>query len=164
MRIVPQSISKKREDIFLIHDLDTFIYKALKNFYEATEGKKPHAIIYFRDGLSEGQYDKVVKFEMTMLRQGIRRIQEDYEPNITMLSVQRRHNVKFFCEHQQDCIGRANNVPSGTVIDHDVTSPDHYDFYMYAHAGAMVRFTTLVRLYKGCTVPIFLEKIVGRSR
>ena len=132
-------MTKKREDIYLIHDLDTFIEKALMNFFEATDGKKPHAIIYFRDGLSEGQYDKVVKFEMTMLRQGIQRVQKDYRPGITMLSVQRHHNVKFFCENSHDCVGKAMNVPSGTVVDHDVTSPDHYDFYMYAHAGMMVR-------------------------
>ena len=129
---------KNRNDNFLVHDLDKFIVNALKAFYKATGGKKPHAIIYYRDGLSEGQYDKAVKYEMTMLRDGIRSVEENMEIGITMLSVQRRHNVKFFCQNSKDTVGRCNNVPAGTVVDHDVTSGEHYDFYMYAHAGMMV--------------------------
>ena len=127
--------------MFLIHDLDKFIQDALLHFYKATNSKKPEAIIYYRDGLSEGQYDKAVKYEITMLRRGIlaKKFQGDgeYKPTITMLSVQRRHNVKFFCDPDK-AIGRANNVPAGTVVDHDVTSSEHFDFYMYCHAGMMV--------------------------
>ena len=127
--------------MFLIHDLDKFIQEALEHFMLATKGMKPHAILYYRDGLSEGQYDKAVKYEMTMLRRGIQaetfQRAGKYEPGITMLSVQRRHNVKFFCDPDR-AVGKAMNVPAGTVIDHDVTSSEHFDFYMYCHAGMMV--------------------------
>merc|ERR1719318_2016505 len=62
---------QNRHDMFLIHDLDKFIQEAMAHFQVATNGKLPEAIIYYRDGLAEGQYDKAVKYEMTMLRKGI---------------------------------------------------------------------------------------------
>lgn len=40
----------------------------LKEFYRRTDHKKPESIIYYRDGVSEGQFDRVLQHEYTQMR------------------------------------------------------------------------------------------------
>lgn len=62
---------------------------------ENGKGLKPSAIVYYRDGLGEGQYNDVLKFEISEIRKACTEIEADYQPGITMLSVQRRHHTKY---------------------------------------------------------------------
>ena len=78
----------------LILDIEKFTVEALKQFFECTKGKKPEAVIYYRDGLGEGQYNEAVKYEVTKIRAAFKQMGDDYKPGLTMLSVQRRHHVK----------------------------------------------------------------------
>ena len=77
----------------LILDIEKFTVEALEQFHALTK-LKPHAVIYYRDGLGEGQYDDAVKYEVTKIRSAFRKMEDDYRPGLTMLSVQRRHHVK----------------------------------------------------------------------
>lgn len=121
----------------LILDIEKFTVEALKQFHECTKGKKPEAVIYYRDGLGEGQYNDAVKYEVTKIRSAFRQMGDDYRPGLTMLSVQRRHHVKFFCQEEKDTTGKQKNVQAGTCIDHGPVSDNFFEFYMYAHAGIM---------------------------
>lgn len=119
-----------------IEGIKDLTLKALTGFYEATKSK-PAAIIYYRDGLGEGQYNDALKYEVTEIRNACTEKEDGYAPGITMLSVQRRHHTKLFCENDRDGVGKNVNVPAGTVVDHGITSGQIYDFYLCAHAGIM---------------------------
>ena len=47
-------------------------------------------------------------------------------------------------------MGKAGNVPPGTIVDRDITHPTEYDFYLCSHVGIQVRTyirTTCVHTY-----------------
>jgi eukaryotic translation initiation factor 2C len=56
-------------------------------------GKKPEKIIYFRDGVSEGQFEEVMNCEMSAIQRACKRMSGgDYEPGITFVVVQVRNH------------------------------------------------------------------------
>ena len=63
-------------------------------------GKKPVKIIFYRDGVSEGQFDAVRMEEIAALQAACLFLQKDgsYQPKITFIVVQKRHHTRFFPE------------------------------------------------------------------
>ena len=50
--------SKMKEKVRIINDLSTMVKDHLMMFYKSTGGYKPHRVIMYRDGVSEGQFTK----------------------------------------------------------------------------------------------------------
>ena len=50
----------------------------------------------FRDGVSEGQFMKVLAFELRAMRAACSELDPDYQPSITYLVVQKRHHTRSF--------------------------------------------------------------------
>lgn len=63
-------------------------------FYKSTGGYKPHRIILYRDGVSEGQFLHVLQHELTAIREACIKIEGDYRPGITFIVVQKRHHTR----------------------------------------------------------------------
>ncbi|CEO96270.1 PAZ domain [Plasmodiophora brassicae] len=125
---------KNRQEI--IQDLKGMAMNLLKRFYQATRGKKPERILFYRDGVSEGQFDHVLKYELNALREACNELESGYTPKITFVIVQKRHHVRFFLPPQASReADRSGNVPAGTVVDTSITHPRQFDFYLVAHAG-----------------------------
>ncbi|CDW61334.1 Piwi domain containing protein [Trichuris trichiura] len=97
--------------------------------------RKPSRIILFRDGVSEGEFKKVLREELRALRAACRSLDKGYRPGITYVVVQKRYHARFMCKDDSLAVGRGRNIPAGTVIDRRVTSPDGYDFYLCSHTG-----------------------------
>ena len=49
----------------IIQDLCTMVKEHLMMFYKSTGGYKPHRVIIYRDGVSEGQFLQVLQHELT---------------------------------------------------------------------------------------------------
>ena len=49
-------------------DLKTIVMELLREFKIATNGKKPEKIIFYRDGVSEGQFETVQRLEIPQAR------------------------------------------------------------------------------------------------
>ena len=64
-------------------------------FYKSTGGYKPHRIIMYRDGVSEGQFLTVLASELVAMRDACRELDEDYKPQITYIIVQKRHHTRW---------------------------------------------------------------------
>ena len=58
-------------------------------------GLKPDKIIYFRDGVSEGQFNDVMLREMSAIQRACKSLEDGYEPGITFVVVQKRHNTRY---------------------------------------------------------------------
>uniref|UniRef100_A0A1I8HD05 Protein argonaute-2 n=1 Tax=Macrostomum lignano TaxID=282301 RepID=A0A1I8HD05_9PLAT len=106
----------------------------LLQFYRSTRFK-PTRIVYFRDGVSEGQFQVVQSHELRALREACTRLELDYQPGITFVVVQKRHHTRLFCADTKDKIGRSGNIPAGTTVDQTITHPTEFDFYLCSHAG-----------------------------
>ncbi|KAF9357352.1 Eukaryotic translation initiation factor 2C [Mortierella sp. NVP85] len=118
-----------------IADLSSMTIDLLKTFYQ-TCGHKPERIVFFRDGVSEGQFADVLKNEVAAVKAGCRTLEADYDPELTFLVVQRRHHTRFFPMRPQDG-DRSGNCKPGLVIDTDIVHPFEFDFYLQSHAGLL---------------------------
>ena len=95
---------------------------------------RPQRILFYRDGVSEGQFQQVLEFELAQIKAGAREIDPAYAPTITMILVQKRHHTRFV-PVEQGVADRSGNVPAGTVVDTGVCHPSQFDFYLCSHAG-----------------------------
>lgn len=100
--------------------------------------KLPSRIIFFRDGVSETQFNKVLKEELQAIRAACLKF-KGYKPAITFLVVQKRHHTRFFLNDKNQASGGGScseeNIPPGTVVDTVITHPREFDFYLCSHWG-----------------------------
>jgi eukaryotic translation initiation factor 2C len=57
-----------------------------------------------------------------------------YQPPITFVVVQKRHNTRLFPATERDGDRSGNCVP-GTVVDTGICHPTQFDFFLNSHAG-----------------------------
>uniref|UniRef100_A0A0E0NJ26 Uncharacterized protein n=1 Tax=Oryza rufipogon TaxID=4529 RepID=A0A0E0NJ26_ORYRU len=93
------------------------IRELLISFKRAT-GQKPQRIIFYRDGVSEGQFYQVLFYELDAIRK-------------------KRHHTRLFANNHKDqrTVDRSGNILPGTVVDSKICHPTEFDFYLCSHAG-----------------------------
>jgi len=121
----------------IIQDLGAMVGELLDDFYQEVE-KLPSRIIFFRDGVSETQFYKVLEDELQSIRCACTRF-PGYKPSITFVVVQKRHHTRLF-PLETDHSSTQNhflyeNIPPGTVVDSVITHPNEFDFYLCSHWG-----------------------------
>lgn len=120
------------------HDvIRSMIRDLLRSFYAAT-GQKPMRIIFYRDGVSEGQFYQVLLDELVAIRKACMSIEKDYKPPVTFIVVQKRHHTRLFAHNHRDRNSvdrRSGNILPGTVVDSRICHPTEFDFYLCSHAG-----------------------------
>lgn len=80
----------------MIEDLENILTEHLK-FYQQRNKKLPGKIMYYRDGVSEGQFEEVLSIEMSAIRKALTKIYGSKEPaKVTFIVVQKRHHTRFF--------------------------------------------------------------------
>ncbi|KAG0216514.1 hypothetical protein BGX28_000028 [Mortierella sp. GBA30] len=116
-----------------IADLTSMTVDLLKAFYKGCL-RKPERILFYRDGVSEGQFAEVVKTELQALRAACTRLDANYKPLITFVVVQKRHHARFFPIRREEG-DRTGNCMPGTVVESTIVHPFEFDFYLQSHAG-----------------------------
>lgn len=129
-------VQQHRQEI--IQELSSMVRELLIMFYKSTGGYKPHRIILYRDGVSEGQFPHVLQHELTALREACIKLEADYKPGITFIVVQKRHHTRLFCADKKEQSGKSGNIPAGTTVDVGITHPTEFDFYLCSHQGIQV--------------------------
>ncbi|CCO31680.1 Protein argonaute-3 Short=Argonaute3 [Rhizoctonia solani AG-1 IB] len=103
----------------MIHELEGMVYEVLgrhawwKTNHEKKKGGFPKRLIYYRDGVSEGQFPQVLSIELPAIQAACKR--HKINPTITIVVVGKRHHVRFFPTHGGE--DRSGNCPAGTVVD-----------------------------------------------
>ncbi|PKY39143.1 Piwi-domain-containing protein [Rhizophagus irregularis] len=115
----------------VISDLEEMVKELLKTFYQ-TCGRKPERILFYRDGVSEGQFSIVLNDEVKAIKAACKSLDEKYKPTITFVVVQKRHHTRFFPINARDG-DRIGNCPSGTVVETTIVHPFEFDFYLLSH-------------------------------
>ncbi|XP_051128767.1 protein argonaute 10 isoform X2 [Andrographis paniculata] len=108
----------------------------LISFRKAT-GQKPQRIIFYRDGVSEGQFYQVLLFELDAIRKACASLEPNYQPLVTFIVVQKRHHTRLFANNHRDrsSTDKSGNILPGTVVDSKICHPTEFDFYLCSHAG-----------------------------
>ncbi|KAH1089359.1 hypothetical protein J1N35_016616 [Gossypium stocksii] len=108
----------------------------LISFRKAT-GQKPLRIIFYRDGVSEGQFYQVLLYELDAIRKACASLEPNYQPLVTFIVVQKRHHTRLFANNHRDrsSTDKSGNILPGTVVDSKICHPSEFDFYLCSHAG-----------------------------
>ncbi|KAH7889904.1 Piwi-domain-containing protein [Phlebopus sp. FC_14] len=122
-----------------IQDLQEMVKHAI--FHFGTKNPPPQRIVFFRDGLSEGEYATVAKNEIQDIQAAIDTIWEQRripasKPKLTFIVVGKRHHVRFFPANPNDG-DKSGNCPAGFVADHGIGNPIAKDFYLQSHGGLL---------------------------
>ncbi|KAF7197419.1 Protein argonaute 18 [Pseudocercospora fuligena] len=121
-----------REEIIL--GMKEMALERIEAYKAKNGGNLPSNILYYRDGVDEGSFGRLINEEM----EDIRRAWNDASKNtdqanrhvkITMLVVTKRHNTRIYPKDGGPNIPNGNCLP-GTIIDSGITMPYHFDFYL----------------------------------
>jgi hypothetical protein len=132
----PASLRLQKSKQEGIAELSDMIIERLQAFRRRSN-VLPKRMIVFRDGVSEGQYDKVIKEELPQIFEAFKRIDAKnprYHPTLSIVICGKRHNARFY-PTESEFADRNGNTRPGTVVDKGVTSMLDFDFYLQAHAG-----------------------------
>ena len=99
--------------------------------------------MFYRDGISEGQYDQVRKYEVPQIKIVLRELFEQHRdgiPKLIVLSSQMRHQTRFYATHPDDWYSTESkkenrNLRPGLYVDKGVTYRDRWDFWLQPHAS-----------------------------
>ncbi|CAH8864635.1 unnamed protein product [Trichobilharzia szidati] len=114
----------------IIDDMRLTVKELLQLYLRNTNGRFPTRMIFYRDGVSEGQFENVLVEELAAIQRACADIRPGVEPAITYIVVQKRHHIRL-----KPSDPRARNVEPGTVVDTDITHPREFDFYLCSQEG-----------------------------
>ncbi|GAB7346160.1 hypothetical protein MBLNU457_4905t1 [Dothideomycetes sp. NU457] len=96
-------------------------------------GKLPKTIIYFRDGVSEGQFSSVINQEVRDMRELLNQHTKDHGIKFMVIIASKRHHVRFFPRDQSK--DKNGNPLPGTLVESGVTHPYENDFFLCSHSA-----------------------------
>jgi len=106
--------------------------------YEKKNKSLPERILVFRDGVSEGQFDIVLREELAQILEAFKKLntkdRKFKRPQLSIIICGKRHHARFFPVDSAHATQNGNTRP-GTVVDKGVTGVFDFDFYLQAHAG-----------------------------
>jgi len=98
------------------------------------QAKLPNRVMYIRDGVNEGQFEAVMRNEVDKIDAVYRELSEE-SPKITVIIVQKRHNVRFY---NSDESMKHHNIPPGVIIKKDLVHPGSVaNFWINSHFGTI---------------------------
>lgn len=127
----------------MIDNIEDMVVERIKDWIIINGFRLPKNIIYYRDGVSEGQYKSVRDEELSQITSAFPRALKELNqqhrgkafdgeaPKLTAIVCAKRHHVRFYPEHPETQNG---NCYPGTYVDDVVTSPYYADFYLQSHS------------------------------
>ncbi|EFP83869.2 uncharacterized protein PGTG_09582 [Puccinia graminis f. sp. tritici CRL 75-36-700-3] len=121
------SVQPGRQEI--ISDLHIMVKQLLIKFYQHNR-LLPENLIFYRDGVSEGQFPDVVAKEIPLVRQAINAMGEDERCKLTYIICGKRHHFKFgpTTKDKNHCDSKGNLLP-GVVIDTSWWNPWNFSSF-----------------------------------
>ncbi|KAF4126056.1 eukaryotic translation initiation factor 2C [Geosmithia morbida] len=97
-------------------------------------GATPGHVMYFRDGVAEGQFAQVIDREVDEMKRWFRS-RKKAMPKFTVIVATKRHHIRFFPGPDQRTKGGDQNLnpKPGLLVEHEVTHPFMWDFYLNSH-------------------------------
>ncbi|XP_046807232.1 protein argonaute-2 isoform X3 [Lucilia cuprina] len=120
----------QRSTVENIEDMESIVTRHLEVYYKYQKSY-PSLLIYYRDGVSDGQFPIVEREEIRAIRNACKK--KGCNPKITCVIVVKRHHTRFFPTTQPQHERDFNNVQAGTVVDQHITHPNEVQFFMVSH-------------------------------
>ncbi|PYH42413.1 putative RNA interference and gene silencing protein (Qde2) [Aspergillus saccharolyticus JOP 1030-1] len=120
-----------------VSDLDVMLKVHLGRWAKGHKGQYPENIIIYRDGVSEGQYEMVVREELPLIQKACEQLYQKTNqkvPRISIVVVGKRHHTRFYPTKEEEA-DNSGNPHNGTVVDRGVTEARNWDFFLQAHTA-----------------------------
>ncbi|KAF2744721.1 Piwi-domain-containing protein [Sporormia fimetaria CBS 119925] len=132
----PASIRTQTGREEMVQNLDHMIVERMRLWMKRNQGQLPTRVIVYRDGVSEGQYQSVLRDEYPGFVRAFEKLYgaRGKHPNTTIIVVGKRHHTRFYPTGPDSSDNKGNCV-AGTVVDRGVTGEKLYDFFLLAHQG-----------------------------
>ena len=117
----------------LIADMRGIIGISLDRFKELNQ-IYPEQIIFFRDGVSSGQFPQLRSEEVNAIHEALDERGISDKCKLLFIVVQKRHHIRLFPTDRSN-EDRSGNCLPGTVIDSDIVHPFEYNFILQSHSG-----------------------------
>lgn len=134
------SVQPGRQEI--ISDMNHMVKDLLIKFAQRN-GCLPERLIFYRDGVSEGQFPDVVAKEIPLVRRAIIAVGENEKfsaqasaMKLTFIVCGKRHHFKFGPTNPREG-DRSGNLLPGVVVDTAIVHPFDFDWYGLSHAGLL---------------------------
>ncbi|KAM0178275.1 hypothetical protein ACHAPF_003640 [Botrytis cinerea] len=129
----------KRVEMISPDNINSMLIPLFKEWVSKVgKGSGPMHIYYFRDGLSEGQFEHVINQEVKNMKIAL---EKEFGPKAaairwTVTVCTKRHHLRFFPKDNDMAAGDKNgNALPGTLVERDITHPFEYDFYLSSHSA-----------------------------
>ncbi|KAJ8093175.1 hypothetical protein PM082_020660 [Marasmius tenuissimus] len=121
-----------------IDDLKDMAYEAVIDFTRRN-GRPPKRIFFYRDGVSEGEFERVAAQEIPAIKAGLeavwQRAGKSEDVKLTYLIVGKRHHVAFFPESESPMNDGKGNCKAGFVSDEFKHPFAMANFYLQSHSA-----------------------------
>jgi len=133
--IARSSVQSSRVETIEPNDYQEMAEDILKT-YRKTNGVSPTRLYFYRDGVSEGQFQETLDVELHSLKAACTGL--GINPKITMIIVAKRHHARLFPNgNGPNDADRSGNCLPGTVVDRTIVHPVEWDWYLQSHAGIL---------------------------
>ncbi|GAB0086880.1 hypothetical protein DMENIID0001_010860 [Sergentomyia squamirostris] len=122
------SVSQHKHGEEMSNFLLVNMMKALKQFVSIHQAP-PGRIIFYRDGVGDGDLDHVREYEVKKLISDLKSAYGEMAPRLTFIIVSKRINTRLFQK-----VRNIDNPPPGTVVDDVITLPERYDFFLVSQS------------------------------
>ncbi|XP_068159682.1 protein argonaute-2-like [Drosophila tropicalis] len=120
----------QRSTVEEIEDMETIVTEHLR-IYHSYRKRYPDHIIYYRDGVSVGQFPKIKALELRGINAACAKLR--ISPKLCCVIVVKRHHTRFFPPGAPSQGNKFNNVDPGTVVDSVIVHPNEVQFFMVSH-------------------------------
>lgn len=133
----PASVSCQESRKEMVSGLENMIVERLKIYQKHNQQALPQNILVYRDGVSEGQYQTVLREESPAIDAAVNKVYppKGAKPKVSIIIVGKRHHTRFYPTQKAEADQRSGNCVNGTVVDRGVTSERIWDFFLQAHTG-----------------------------
>ncbi|GME68138.1 unnamed protein product [Ambrosiozyma monospora] len=138
----PGSISLQEGRVEVIGEMAKMVFERCVAYHKKMQ-KFPNEVLFYRDGVSYGQFDIILKEEVPKVKEALKQIGlkyklPNYKPKLTFLVIIKRHNTRFFPleKNAKNSAGKLvavesqENAMPGSVIEKGVTSVKYFDFFL----------------------------------
>ncbi|KAJ2912725.1 hypothetical protein MD484_g7689, partial [Candolleomyces efflorescens] len=149
-----------------IPDLKVMVKNALQNYIdyrknvERAAKPKPVRLIFFRDGVSEPEFKRVLAGELPQIKDALKELEIE-NCKVTLVVVGKRHHIRYvflprdlsaerssslhvfvFLNIRFNPVNPADkdksgNAPAGLVVDRDIGHPVEFDYYLQSQGGLL---------------------------
>lgn len=104
-----------------IEDFEEIMVEQLEYYKHNNENRLPSALIYYRDGVGESQFETFLEPEIAAMTRACQRLYpQGMIPRISLIVVNKRHHMRAFPTCKDGDRSKFNNILPGTVVDKDI--------------------------------------------